>query len=275
MSAIPQMNLQQTLRRWDTRRRLSESVIWAPRALIGGISIGLITAAASRLQPWLLRDEVLMISLFSIGTALVLALLAVWLWPRSVMWLARHFDLRFHLKERISTALELSSGTLPPAQDLADYQLKDAQRAAASLDVRDYIPLKPNYADLTVLVVGAVILALLLWIENPLANEIKTRRELDKVIQEQQQVVEQTREDILADESLTEEERQELFEPLNQALETLEEPDVSREEALAALTEAEQELREMGEGFSEEENQAFEEAGQRLSESETGEDAGQ
>ncbi len=275
MSAIPQMDLQRTLRRWDTRRRLAESVLWLPRALLVGVLIGLTVTVAARLQPILLREEVLLIVGGAIGAALILSLVSVWLWPRSSLWLARHFDLRFRLKERISTALELSSGLIPPAQDLSDYQFKDAQRVAANLNVREHIPLKPNYSDVAVLAIGAVILGVLLWMDNPKADELINRRELDAVIAEQQEILEQAKEDILSNEALTEEQQQQLLDPINEALETLQEPEVSREEALAAMTEAEQELREMGEGFSDEQQSAFENAGERLSESEAGEQAGQ
>lgn len=270
MEATAPFNLQITLRRWDFRRRLLETLIWLPRGAFMGVLVGIGLAIISRWRLFLTKDETLTATLVSVGVGLVVTLVAVWVYPRSTLWLARHFDRRFGLKERLSTALELRLGSIPPADALDDYLWADTRQAAGRVQLREQLPLKPNYWEWVVLLLAVLALWGLLRMDNRFDEEIIQRRELDAALEEQIEALENTREDIINEEALSETERQELLTPLDQALETLREPEISREEAFAALSEAEQELRELSGGLSEEEKSALAEAGQALSESQAG-----
>jgi hypothetical protein len=186
--------------------------------------------------------------------------------------LARHFDLRFGLKERVSTAYELTHGSIPPADDLAPYQFEDTRATIDNLNLRDVLPLKPRRSDWAALLAASTLLLAFLLMDNPFTQSILSQRQFDQTIQEEIDALENTREDILGNQELTEAERQELLEPLDQALETLREPDISREEAVAAISEAERELEERQNGLSAEEETAFEEAATAMSGSELTED---
>jgi hypothetical protein len=268
MSVVPNFDLQRTIRRWDIRRRLTESVIWTPRGLMVGVLIGLIVALISRTRPWLIRDEVIMVTAVASAIGLGIVLLVIWLYPRSLIWLARYFDRRFELKERVSTALELLTGRIPPAEDLAEYQFQDTGKVIEKVNPAQYLPIQIRWMEWIGLVASAIILFLLLRMENSYADQVLNRRELDQALAEQVEELEAQREEILSNQELSEAEQQQLVEPLDEAIETLQEPEVSREEAVAALSEAEQELREQADGFSEEQEQAFESAGERLTEAE-------
>jgi len=275
LSAIPQFDLQRTVRRWDLWRRLQDSVIWVPRGILVGVLIGLSVAVASRLQPWLLRDEIVQIAGIATLTGFIITLLGVWVYPRSIDWLTRYFDQQLALKERLSTTHQLMNGIIPPAEDLQGYQIADTQRTVERVNLREQLPIQLIYRDLGILLVAVIALIVLLQWDNAFADEIVADRALDNTIQQQADELENLRDDILSDSSLTEEQQQELIEPLNEALETLENPEVSQEEAVAAVSEAQQELEELAEGFSEEERQAFEQAGQSLQQDSNSREAGE
>ena len=56
----------------------------------------------------------------------VIIVLAVWLWRRPALASARRFDLQFRLGERVTTALELGTGTIRSNDELAIRQIADA-----------------------------------------------------------------------------------------------------------------------------------------------------
>src|SRR5687768_3797693 len=186
MSAISQdLNLNRTLRRWDLRRRIVESLIWLPRGLLIGLILALIVAGTSRRPPWALTGGSLRAAIGLTVLAALITLGIIWARPRSVLWLARHFDLRFGLKERISTALELSSGVIPPTDALDEYQFEDARSAVVKVNVREKLPFKLNYLDWLLVIILMILLGLSFYFENPLANQIVEERQIDQAIAEQ------------------------------------------------------------------------------------------
>ena len=51
------------LGRWDSRRRLRDGLIWLPRAVLTGLLLAAMVAAAARLQPLLTNREVATVTL--------------------------------------------------------------------------------------------------------------------------------------------------------------------------------------------------------------------
>ncbi|NJL93792.1 MAG: ABC transporter permease subunit, partial [Anaerolineae bacterium] len=267
MNATPSLNLTGVLRRWDRRRRLTLTWLWLPRALLVGALVGMLVAVISLLRPWLLPQEVQQVALVALGGAVALFLLAIWLYPRSIPWLAQHFDLRFGLKERISTALQLREGHIPSAGILEPYQIKDTQAVVGKVNLREQLPFRARALEWAAMLLALAALLLLLNADYRFAKEIEEERAVDQAIEEQIEALEQTREDILSNENLSEAEQQALTQPLDEALEALEAPNISREEAVAALQEAQQQLEALGEGLAQEELDAMQQAGNELSES--------
>jgi hypothetical protein len=241
--------------------------------LLVAVIFTLLIAGISRIQAWLLQDEILQIALISVGVMTVATLLAVWLWPRPTRRSAQQFDYRFNLKERISTAFELSSGELTAPAIILTHQLEDARVAANAVQTKRVLPMTIQWAEVMVLIVATIALAVILLLDNPFENDILAQQELEAARQEQIEQLEETRQTVAEDSELTEEQVEELTEPIDEAIETLEQDEISQAEAVAALSEAEQELREMSQdGLSNEERQAYEGAANALSENERTQD---
>lgn len=268
-------HLTRQVRRWDRRSRVARSLVWVPRGLIAALVVGVLIALISRLRPWLLPEQ---IAVLTGGVALVLGLVVsglIWLWPKPLARAARYFDRRFDLKERVSTALELSSGVIPVPEPLVEYQLTDAVGAVQDVDVAARLPVRVRYLELLVMVLLAVLVAYLLLSDNPQVNTLLAERELQSTINEQAAEIEETIEAIEQNDALTEEEKEALTAPLEEALEILQQPDISQQEAVAAMAEAGQKLREMTDGMLDGDEQAYELAADSLSGSPSASDLAQ
>lgn len=264
----------QTLR-WDRRLRLATSLVWVPRGLMVGLLAGIAFAIVSRMRLWLLPEQITQI------TAAILAccgggiLAVIWLWPRSETHRAQYFDYRFGLKERVSTALELSGGMLPFSDQLAEYQLTDAVSAAQRVNLTAHLPLRIHRREILAVVALAAVLAFLLIKDNPLNRELRAQRDLKDEINSQAEQLENTIQAIEQDPALSAEEKEVLTQPLEEALDILQQPDVSQEEAVAALTEAAQSLKELSDGMRPDQEAAYQQAAEQLEGSNLTEDMAQ
>ncbi|MCI0710630.1 MAG: hypothetical protein L0154_10765 [Chloroflexi bacterium] len=259
--------LQWHIGQWNRRLRTARTVTWLPRGIMVGATIALVFTAISWLRPWLLPSQLAQISIASIGFFTIGTLLLIWLAPRSVDKAVRDFDLRFHLKERLTTALELIRGDITAPLILTDKQIEDTRIAANKVRANQYLPYKVNRLEVGIVVAMLIILIASLLFDNPNAQELQAQQAFDNTITEQIEDLEQMRDDVEGNSALSEEAQEELMQPLDEALDTLNQDDISQEEAVAALTETEQDLREMSEGLSSEERQANEQAGNDLSSS--------
>lgn len=256
--------LTRELARWNRRLRLTRSVLWGPRGIIAGLALGLVAALISRLRPWLLPEQIAWgTGLLTLG--LLLGLLA-WLWlkPQPPQRLARYFDRRFALQERTSTALEITRGTIPAPPALLEHQLNDAVDRASAVDPRAYLPVRVRWWELGALLALAALLAFLLLSENPQTSQLLAERALDEAIAEQARSLEEQMEAIDRNNALLPEEKDALRRPLEEALEILQQPDISQQEAVAAMAVAQQQLREMTDGMLEDERQTYRQAAESM-----------
>ncbi|HML20840.1 MAG TPA: hypothetical protein PKD09_04280 [Aggregatilinea sp.] len=256
--------LERRVRRWDRRLRLVQSAIWLPRGLIAGLIVAVALASVARTRVWLLPRDVALLSGAVIAAAGLLALLGVWLRPQPLPRLARTFDRRFGLKDRVSTALELVSGSILAVESMAERQLDDAVRTALGVNAAARLPIRVRWRELIVLVALAGALAYLLLAPNPRADELRAQQALDAALAEQAQALDATIEEIEQDGQLTQAEKDALTEPLKEARDTLNQQDVTQPEAVAALAEAGQSLKELSDGMLPEQQQDYEQAAQSL-----------
>jgi len=242
----PIPNLLSRMRRWGLRLRLAQSLVCGPWGAVAGLGSALPLAAAARVWPLLtVRDLTALAGLLTLaGVAVGLAV--VWLRPRRLPRLARIFDRRFGLAERLTTALEIGAGRLPATSSMARAQLADTLDAAAAVDLRAVLPLRASRRALLALGALAAVLALSLWLPNPQEDTLAQRAAVRAAAERQIAELEATREQVAQDEGLTEADRQALLEALDEATAALEESLDQRratpEEAVAALSEAERAL---------------------------------
>lgn len=233
------------LRRWGLRLRLAESLTWGPWGATAGLGVGLLLAVAARLWPlltarWLAGlAGVLALSGATVGLA------AVWLRPRSLFRLARAFDRRFDLAERLTTAVEINTGRLRTTSAMAAAQLTDTLDAVARIDSRALLPLRASRRALLAYGVLAAALALSLWLPNPQEDVLLRGALVRAAIEERLEELEATREEVVQAAGLTETERKALLQALEEAMAALDEGRATPEEAVAALSEAEQRLAEL------------------------------
>jgi hypothetical protein len=233
------------LRRWGLRLRLVESLSWGPWGAAVGLGLGLLLALVARLWPLLTAWQLAVLAGVLVPVGVALALLIVWLRPRTLLHRARVFDRRLGLAERLATAVEVGTGRLWATPVMAKAQLADALDAARRTDARALLPLRASRRALLALGVLAVALAVSLWLPNPQEDVLLQRAAVREAVEEQIEDLEAVKEEIAETEGLTEAEREALLQALEETISGLEEGEATPEEALAALSEAEQALAEL------------------------------
>jgi hypothetical protein len=238
--------LQGRLGRIDARRRRQTLLIWLPRALLVGLLPALVVGGAARVRPLLTRAELALLAVALVVAALALAALVVLLRRRPLAEQARFADRRFGLRERATAAVEIHAGLLTVPADLAARQLADAVAVAEAIEPTRQMPLSAAPRDWLPALAGLAALALVLVWPNPQESLLREQRAVTEAIEERAAALETLIADVAADETLTAEQREALARPLEEALAALREPDASRQAAVAALSEAEAELRALG-----------------------------
>ena len=201
----PISDLHSYLRRWGLRLRLAESLIWGAWGAVSGLGAGLALALAARLWPLVLARWLAVFAalLALLGAAVGLAI--VWVRPRSPFRLARIFDRRFGLAERLTTAVEIGTGRLHATIPMARAQVADALEAARRVVPGSALPLRVPRRALLACGALAMALVLSLWLPNPQEEVLVQRAATRAAIQEQVERLAQAREDVAQAEGLSEE----------------------------------------------------------------------
>ena len=233
------------LRRWGLRLRLVESLTWGPWGGTVGLGLGLMLALAARLWPLLMARWLAALTGSFALAGVMMGLTAAWLWPRSSLRLARIFDRRFGLAERLTTAVEIGADRLRATPAMAQAQLTDTLDIAARVDPGAMLPLRASRRALLAFCALAAALALSLWLPNPQEDVLLQQAAVREAIEEQIEDLEAAREQVSDAEGLTEAERELLLQSLEEAIAALDEGRATPEEAVAALSEAERSLAEL------------------------------
>ncbi|MDX2162481.1 MAG: hypothetical protein SF162_14235 [bacterium] len=234
---------------WDRRARVQQSIVWLPRAVMAGLGLSGALAVFNRVQPFLIPASLALITAIMVTAAVLIALAAVWLRDRDPARLAARalrYDLALGLEARVSTALELIEGRIRSNAELTARQLAEAQTWAAGADAKTALPIRIPWRAWLFVLALALVLALLTVLPNPQADALADDAARDAA---EQAAIEAARDDlraitqdIAADPDLEDPARESLLETLDQARQTLEGPDVSPEEAFAALSDVQSEL---------------------------------
>lgn len=234
-----------TLTLWTRRRRWRDGLVWLPRGLLAGLLAAVLVATVARLRPFLTNQEVAWISLGLAGLGLLAGLILLLAQREDLPGQARFADRHFRLKERVRTAVDLHQGRIDAPTELVRQQLDDTLTAMAQVNLPAGLPLKLVGRDWLVLGLALVLLATAVYLPNPQAEVLLHNRAIAETIAEQVEALEELQEEIEENPDLSDDLREELLAPIQSALEQLERGDISQEEALAALSQAEIELREL------------------------------
>lgn len=237
--------LKTQLQKWNGRRRLRDGLLWVPRGMLSGILLAAVMATIARLRPFLTNNELLIWAGVLVSAGFVLSLIAVFV-PRRTLTQQAHFaDRQFGLFERTVTAVEINQQQLTVPPRLAEQQLRDTLTAVEHVNTQTQLPLQIERRDWLIILLGLLLIFTAWYLDNPQATILQQQRTINETIEEQIEELEALQEEILENPALTEEQQEELTQPLESAIEQLQEGNLSQEEAVATLSEAEADLREL------------------------------
>lgn len=243
--SLPVQEIQTQVQRWERRGQRLRLLLWLPRAVMLGALLGAMLALLLRFG-----GAGAQVSLFGAGAVLGAVLLVAVgraFWPRPLLGLAREYEQRFGLQERLSTALELQSGRISAPAELSTQQMHDAAEHARRLDPAQKLPLKIRPLEwlgaFAALVLLGLLLALLAGSDPGALAGRGDPVALAGAAEELRDIVEA----VANETTLSAEERSALLETLERSLNDLERGDLSAEEAFAAMGDAQQALREQAE----------------------------
>jgi hypothetical protein len=265
MATITDLN--QTLSSWIRHWRLQRAFTWAWRGLLLGLAFSLIIGSIGLYQARLLQNEFLILVLsVSIITPILFGLIA-YLWRIRTLEAARHFDSRFHLKERVSTALELHqhSEQIPP--EILDLQLTDAVTSSQNVNTRRAFPAQIKSREGLLVVLFLALIGVLWFRGEAWFQAAAQARAVQQAIAQQNANIEQIIKQIESNPALTEEQKQALTDPLKEAQQGLQN-NPSQESSVSALTSAGQKMQALSDPKADAQSQALKESGNQLAKQE-------
>jgi len=244
---LAQEQLANRLSHWEKQRRLAEGAIWVPRGILAGLMVSAAIAFLARIWPLFSNREVGTLSSLLALAGAVIGLLIVLLRRRTVADKARFADRRFDLAERTSAAVEIASGLLVTSRALAQEQLADTLQAMDRVNVREHLPVRPNRREIVLILMTGALLVAAVILPNPLSGQLAQEQLLDAALEDQQESLENLIEAVKDNPLLTQDQQEEIVAPIESALDELHGNPSSLEEAVAILSEAESNLRELTE----------------------------
>jgi hypothetical protein len=217
MTTINQLS--QTLGKWIRWMRLQRALTWSLRGLAAALALSLLVGGVGLYQAKLLKQEFLALIIFCVVALPVTFAIAAYFWRVQTMQAARYFDRAFHLEERVSTALELQGEN--HSIEMIQKQLDDAVNAAREIKPSRDLPLHLKKLDIASAFVFAALIATLWFRGETLFAAASQQRAVEEAIAAQQTQIEEIIKEINANESLTDEQKQALAKPLEDALKEL------------------------------------------------------
>lgn len=237
------------LRQWQRWTNLHKAVYYGVRGLVFGILGSAIVAVFLILSARLMLSEYFDLLFTSGILGLLIAFGIAFFWPQSQLKSARSYDRVFDLKERVSTAIELSQQEQvePSWREL---QLADALEATRQIAPKDRM--KWYFPKLEVgILLFASILILGSWVHGRGAfqrAEINAKNQ--QLIETETKHLEALISDVENNGQLSAETKEAVTSPLKESLQKMNQAD-SLEEAASALSQAQQMLKELSSSNSE------------------------
>lgn len=243
--------------------RRENALKWGVWGLAGGLAAAALINLLARLFPLLTWWPRLALSLGLPALGALGALLAAYLYPWPPAAVARVGDARLDLRARLATALEIDAGQIPAAPDLAARQRADAVQAAQSADPKTTFKLV--FPQRPALIAAILLVALIvgLAMPNPQEKVIAQNLAEQAVIEKQIERLEQVKKEIEANPNLNADDKETLLKEIDETIRDLEKGNLSKEEAIARLSETEETLKELLDPDAQAAQAALDEAGRQ------------
>ena len=256
-------DLSQTLSSWTRRLRLRRALIWALRGFIAGLVLSLIIALVELSQAKLLRGEFLTL-VFSLSLlAPVIAGIIAFFWSIPPLKAARYFDIRFHLEERLSTALELVQQPAQVPSEMVERQLGDTIAASNRVNLRRDLPFSYKVQECVIAMLLIASLGLVWFRGEDWFKAAQQARAVQQAVAEENAQIEEIIKQVQANNQLTEEQKQAITSPLQQAQQSLQQ-NPSLENSVSVLTSTGEKLQALSNSQSQQMSQALQQAGNQL-----------
>jgi hypothetical protein len=233
-------NLSQTLGQWIRWIRLQRALTWSLRGLAAALGLSLLIGGVGLYQAKLLKQEFLAVILFCVVALPIAFAIAAYFWRVQTIQAARYFDRVFHLKERVSTALELQNEN--HSADMIQKQLDDAVRVSSKVKPSRDLPLQLPKFDLTLALVFAALIGALWFRGETLFAAASRQRAVEEAIAAEQAKIEEIIKEINTSDSLTAEQKEALAKPLEDAMKELKD-NPSVEGAVSTLVSTSEQLK--------------------------------
>jgi hypothetical protein len=269
------LELERNVNRWTTWYRLREMVLWGVRGLMLGVMIAFGFTLVARFKAIYSYDQLIQISTVAAALGVAVFAAAALIRPHSRMSAARFFDLKFGLNERTSTAIELARRKIDAPDWWIEQQLADAVGAANRVQPASQLPIRFTRIELLSLLVAFALLIASLVIPNEQFATLAKQQAVQQAIAKEATQLETIRKDVEANNKLTDDQRKELTQPLNDAIKKLQSGDLTKEQALSELNKTENQLRQLANPTIQQQAQAMQQAGQSLAQNSQTQAAGE
>jgi len=231
------------LHQWVRYLRLQKAIYWGARGLIIGILSSGVVAIFLIPNSSLLLSEYFTWLFVSGILGLISAAGIAFFWPRPQLKLARSYDRIFNLKERVSTAVELSQSEAVN-QSWQELQLGDALEATGTISPKDGIKWHfPKSEIWGVLVALTIVLGT--WFYGQASfQQAESRAKNQKLIEAEVDNLEELITDIESREQLSVDAKESISTPLKKSLDDMKNAD-SLEKAVSILSETQQTIEEL------------------------------
>ena len=261
MTKITLNNLSLTLQSWIRWLRLQRALTWALRGLTTALALSLLIGGIGLYHAKLLKQEFLALIIALVTLLPILFGIVAYFWKINTLKAARYFDHVFHLEERVSTALELS--TADHTKEIIQKQLDDAVHTSREVKPSRDLPLHLNKFDGILVLVLTLLIGVLWFRGETLFAAASQQRAVNQAIANQEAQIEEIIKEINKNEALTDEQKQALTKPLQEALQDLNK-NPSAENAVSVLTNTGEKLKALSNEQANQTSQALKETGSSL-----------
>lgn len=230
-------NIVTALRPWRRRLLAQQATRWTARGVVVGILLACLVLLIAHVVPWAgaiywASGVAVLCILITFGTAL-------WYRP-SFATAARRVDRQLKLHDRLSTAWELRDEVSP----LATLQRRDALKQLGTHTPKAALSLLPGRSLFIVFGVAFLAFILLLVLPNPMDAVLKQQAAFQKSVTKQISHIEQTRQQLLHQPSVTPEQKKQIDKILSELENKLQQAKNSTQ-AQQALAEAQAKLNQL------------------------------